>query len=309
MEIITGRTGTPHVYAADDAEIYKLFLGNGDFLLTTGNKLMAAMNGTNEVRISDGSLMMQGRLAKIRPSDGFDSLSLDIGTTGYKRIDLVVAEYNQTVVSRQEEVEGEIVTITDKFDSVELKIVKGTPNANAYIEPTIITGDIDLGETHQVPLWAVRFDGINNDGLIDKRPALLDTSPIQTAISIATNAVSQVQAQMAQLNADVANFENALDASIYAYADSLREGISQGFKGRWRSVVSVANASSAVAVTMAQDYVYAVSDAVDVYLNGLRLIADEYNVTGSNNTINVTLTANTFTGQMEVVVTKITEEA
>lgn len=297
MEIITGRTGTPHVYAADDAEIYKLFLGDGDYRLTTGNQLSASLINPQSVRINDGSIMMQGRLAKIRSSDGFDVVELDSGTVGWKRADLIVAEYNQTTETRQEEIDGEMVAITDVLESVELNVVKGTPNQTSYIAPAVTTGNIDLGQTHQVPLWEVRFDGINNSGLIDRRPALLDTSPIQTAISIATNAISQVQAQMATLQSD-----------IYEYANELREGISQGFKGRWCGVVNVANASSAVAVTMPNNYVYASSDAIDVYLNGLRLTTSEYSVTGSSHTINVTLASTTFTGQMEVVATKIAEE-
>ena len=296
MEIITGRTGTPHVYAADDAELYKLFLGDGEYRLTTGNQLSAQMNGTQEVRIYDGSIIMQGRLAKIRPSDGFDTVTLDIGTTGYKRVDLIVAEYNQVTETRQEEISGEIVGVTDVIESVTLKVVKGQNNSSAYIEPAITAGDIDLGQTHQVPLWAVRFDGINNDGLIDKRPALLDTSPIQTAIAIATNSVAQIQAQMATLQSD-----------IYEYADDLFEGVSQGIKGQWRQVVTVADASSAIAVNMGSAYTYNATDVVNVYLNGLRLASDEYSVIGSSSTINVTLTATTFKGRMEVVAMKIVE--
>lgn len=265
MEIITGRTGTPHVYAADDAEIYKLFLGNGDFLLTTGNQLEARMNGTNEVRVYDGSLMMQGRLAKIRPTSGFDSLTLDIGTTGYKRADLVVAEYNQTVIQRQEEIEGETVTITDKFDSIELKVIKGTPNASQYIEPEITTGNIDLGETHQVKLWAVYLDGINFDRLVDYRN-VLDTTPIQTALDTATNSVAQITSMM-----------SALQDDVYTYANSLRGGIAGTITGRWATAVEIQSpVPSGIFSLGISGYTYDASHIVNVYLNGLRLNDSDY---------------------------------
>lgn len=295
MEIITGRTGTPHVYAADDAEIYRLFLGDGDFLLTTGNKLNATMHGTTKVRITDGSLIMQGRLAKIRPSDGYDELDLDIGTVGYKRVDLVVAEYKQTTVTEQVEIEGEIVDVVDKFDSIELKIVKGTPNANQFVEPAITTGNIDDGETHQFKLWAVRLDGINFDSLVDYR-VILDTTPIQTALSYATQSITQIRNQMSVLSEDV-----------YQYADDLMEGIAQGFRGVWRETVTVSDASQPIAVTVA-NYTYSASDSFDVYLEGLRLTESEYTIT-YNNGIYVTLDATTFTGQLELVIQKISEEA
>ena len=295
MEIITGRTGEPHVYAADDAELYRLFLGDGDFLLTTGNQLTATMYGTTKVRISDGSLIMQGRLAKIRPSDGYDELDLDIGTVGYKRVDLVVAEYKQTTVTEQVEIEGEIVDVVDKFDSIELKIVKGTPNANQFVEPAITTGNIDDGETHQFKLWAVRLDGINFDSLIDYR-VILDTTPIQTALSYATQSITQIRNQMSALSEDV-----------YQYADDLMEGIAQGFRGVWRETVTVADASEPIEVEV-DNYTYSASDSFDVYLEGLRLMESEYTIT-YNNGIYVTLDATTFTGQLELVIQKISEEA
>ena len=295
MEIITGRTGTPHVYAADDAEIYRLFLGDGDFLLTTGNKLTASMYGTTKVRITDGSLIMQGRLAKIRPSDGYDELDLDIGTVGYKRVDLVVAEYKQTTVTEQVEIEGEIVDVVDKFDSIELKIVKGTPNANQFVEPAITTGNIDNGETHQFKLWAVRLDGINFDSLIDYR-VILDTTPIQTALSYATQSITQIRNQMSTLSEDV-----------YQYADDLMEGVAQGFRGIWRETVTVEDASEPIEVEV-DNYTYSASDSFDVYLEGLRLTESEYTIT-YNNGIYVTLDATTFTGQLELVIQKISEEA
>ena len=295
MEIITGRTGEPHVYAADDAELYRLFLGDGDFLLTTGNQLNATMNGTTKVRIADGSLIMQGRLAKIRPSDGFDELTLDVGVVGYKRVDLVVAEYKQTTVTEQVEIEGEIVDVVDKFDSIELKIVKGTPNANQFVEPAITTGNIDDGETHQFKLWAVRLDGINFDSLVDYR-VILDTTPIQTALSYATQSITQIRNQMSTLSEDV-----------YQYADDLMEGIAQGFRGVWRETVTVEDASDPIEVEV-DNYTYSASDSFDVYLEGLRLTESEYTIT-YNNGIYVTLDATTFTGQLELVIQKISEEA
>lgn len=299
MEIITGRTGQPHVYAADDAEIYKLFLGDADFVLQTGNKLNAAMYGTNAVRIYDGSLIMQGRLAKIRPSDGYDELSLDVGTTGYKRVDLIVAEYNQTVTENQIEQGGEVVTVRDVIESVELRVVKGTPNANSYVEPAITTGNIDAGETHQMKLWAVRLNGINFDGLIDYRDLQsVDTTPIQTAITLANSAVSQIEAQMATLQSD-----------IYDYADELRQGITSGFSGCWKKSGTI-HATDRFAMDMGSSYTYSATDIVEVYVSGLRLIRNEYVASsGGGSYISIELTYGVAAdATVEVVVFKLAEE-
>lgn len=278
MEIITGRTGEPHVYAADDAEIYRLFLGDGDFLLTTGNQLQASMNGTTQVRVYDGSLMMQGRLAKIRPSDGYDTLTLDIGTVGYKRVDLIVAEYKQTIVTEQKEIEGEIVDVTDKFDSVELKVVKGTPNANSYVEPAITTGNIDDGETHQVKLWAVRLDGINFDSLVDYR-IILDTSPIQTALDYAKDSTSNIDSIVA---GNLARITTEIDRVL---------GIS---KVAPLAVVSAHNLTASNGVlNVPSTYSYTSGDVFVVYLNGLRVPSDKYEVSAWTNGLSVELTYGT----------------
>lgn len=317
MEIITGRTGQPHVYAADDAEIYKLFLGDGDFCLVTGNRLSATRSGTlaNTIVVSDGSIIMQGRLAKIRPTSGADLMQFDVGTTGYTRTDLIVAEYNQTITESQIEQGGEVVTVRDIVESIELKVVKGTPvpygagGARTYTEPDLVTGNIDSGETHQMKLWEIRIDGMDFNSLVDHR-VFLNTTPIQSALSLATQSVAQIQAQMAALQSD-----------IYDYADNLREGISSGFRGCWKAVVNVSDSSSAISVTIPSNnvyeageliaishYVYAESDVIEIYLEGLRLTSSEYSVTGTNNVLSVTLSSGTFTGQMEVVVFKLAEE-
>lgn len=282
MEIITGRTGTPHVYAADDAEIYKLFLGNGDFVLPTGNKLNAQMNGTTQVRIYDGSLITQGRLAKIRPTDGYDTVTLDVGTGGYKRVDLIVAEYNQTVTTTQEEIDGEMVNVTNTIESITLKVVKGTPNANQYVEPAIITGNIDNGDKHQVKLWAVYLDGINFDRLVDYR-VHLTTTPIQTLLDTANGQMSQIQAQMTQLQSD-----------IYDYADELAGGVVGAIAGYYKSS-TVAAGTNVLTVTMPQAYSYAASDVIEVYLNGLKLKASEYSASGSGSALSIGLTNFTTT--------------
>lgn len=287
MEIITGRTGTPHVYAADDAEIYKLFLGDGDFVLNTGNKLNAQMNGTTQVRVSDGSLMMQGRLAKIRPSDGYDTVNLDIGATGYKRVDLIVAEYNQTVTSHQEEVEGEIVTITDTYESVELVVVKGTPNASQYVEPAITTGNIDNGERHQMKLWAVYLDGINFDRLVDYR-IYLDTTPIQTALSYAQSSVANMQSYLDTMTVQLESELNRI----------------RGIAGvAPLTVITAHNLTSENGVlTVPSAYSYTSGDVFVLYLNGLRVPTDEYVVSSGTNALTITLDYTTSNDYADVEV-------
>lgn len=217
MEIITGRTGTDHVYAADDAELYRMFIGSGDYVFRTGNQFNATMYGAYTIRVSDGSLMTQGRLAKIRPTSGYDELQFDVGVTGYRRADLVVAEYRKTVTTHEEEVEREgettVIEVADEFENVSLVVLKGANNTGTYITPTYATGDIDRGEVHQVPLWEVRFNGVNFESLIDRR-MFLDGVPYDTLIAhsqaIYAQANARVDDALAQTESRLADFNKML---------------------------------------------------------------------------------------------------
>lgn len=278
MQIITGRTGVPHVYAADDAELYKLFLGDGDFCLVTGNQLDLYRESPTEIRIMDGSLIMQGRLSKIRPSDGYDTLTLENGDVGYKRCDLIVAEYNQTVEEREIEEGGTIKVYTDILESVELKVVKGTPvpEGGAYVEPEITTGNIDAGETHQMKLWAVYLNGINADGERDYR-VTLDTTPIQTALDYAVSS-------MANIDSLVSNYE----VKIREELDRIM-GVAKIAPLTVVVAHNLTSSSGGVLTVPSSTYTYTVGDVFVLYLNGLRVPVDKYTVTGNANALTVTL--------------------
>lgn len=220
MEIITGRTGKDHVYAADDAELYRMFIGSGDYVFRTGNQFSATMYGAYTIRVSDGSLMTQGRLAKIRPTDGYDELQFDVGVAGYRRADLVVAEYRRTVTTHEEEVEiggkPTIVEVSDELEDISLVVLKGANNTGTYITPTYATGNIDRGEVHQIPLWEVRYNGVNFESLIDRR-IFLDGVPYDTLIAhsqaIYAQANARVDDALAQVEVGLNRLRNMVDVA------------------------------------------------------------------------------------------------
>lgn len=329
MELITGKTGVPHVYAADDAELYRLFLGDGVYVLPTGNKLNATMNGASSVRVFDGSIIMQGRLAKIRPTTGFDELSLAAGVVGQKRVDLVVAEYHK---EQEEVIDAWIVgdeplaidwlSLTDggtafvpekgqlyklkntvgeyeadtmwrwvgnvyvrslvqELEHCDTKIVQGGYNSAAYIEPEITTGDIDKGQTHQVKLWAIRFDGINVDGSpIDYRTFLTET-PYNTLIATTL----QMKAQAESL------LQDALQ-QVEAFATDISQSVLTG-KVLYSKTENLADIQSGNDLEFAIDgmsYSPQAGDTIEFYINGLKTnnTADGYMMSVENNTVTFT---------------------
>lgn len=146
MEIITGYTGENHVTSADDASLYRGILGADDYVLEVGNKFAATIVDNNTVRIMDGDLVIQGHQARIRAND-YNEVTIDNGTPGQKRNDLIVARYQKNT--------------TTGIESITLEVVKGTPGTTAT-DPEIIQEDLKVGGTQRdFPLYRVSIDGIN----------------------------------------------------------------------------------------------------------------------------------------------------
>lgn len=265
LELITGHTGEQHVLAIDDAEIYRTLLGNGDFILSTGHKFDARMNGANKINIYDGTAIIQGRQMKIR--SGYQELETDGGVSGYRREDAIVLEYSKS---------GDI-------EAAELKVIKGANNASAYKPPALIQGNIDEGQTRQVRLWGVRYNGINFESLIDYR-TILDTTPIQTALDMATSGLRNIQALItsyqSQIDGDMSSYQSQVEQELEAVRNVARIAPLTTITGR--NIVGVAGTHTKGGVTIdtfmirvpAPTYTKNPIDRFKIYLNGLKVAED-----------------------------------
>lgn len=147
LQIVTGYTGTAHIKSAHDRARNAGTVGTGSYVMKTGNMLAAKMQSANTLRIVDGDLMMQGVHATVEAGTHED-LTVDNGTQGKKRNDLVVARY--------ERLAGE-----PKTESVTLRVIKGEPSDGAAADPAHTEGDILGGDlVAEMPLYRVPIDGI-----------------------------------------------------------------------------------------------------------------------------------------------------
>lgn len=276
MEIITGKTGQQHVFAQDDAEIYKQILGSGDYVLPTGSKLNATVLSPTKVRIADGSVISQGRLAKIRPADGADTLTIDAGTVGFKRVDVIVAEYSIN---------------ENRIEQMITKVVKGTPTANIYKTPSLITGNIDNGDVHQVPLWEVRLDGINFDSLVDRRTVLTNTA-VDVFYEQALQDRANIEAQYSALQAELDTAISTSEEELTEYADNLAEEIGARLKGyrATREYYNETIEAGASIIISIDRYEYSSSDVFILYINGLRLEPPMYTISAGSEKYEVKIT-------------------
>ena len=65
MQIVTGKTGTPHVTSVQDRALNQGLAGRDTYILDTGQKLAPEIYSANEIHIKDGALMVQGCLCTV----------------------------------------------------------------------------------------------------------------------------------------------------------------------------------------------------------------------------------------------------
>ena len=147
MELITGVGATDHIDSQDDADFQRAITGQDNYVLNIGRKMEAELLSNNVVRVHDGSLIHQGRHVII-PEGESEEVTIEYGTQGEKRIDLIVSVYSKDTTSG----------IETEF----LKSIKGTPSVDIPAIPSHIDGNIRAGDIYsEFPLYKVTLDGIN----------------------------------------------------------------------------------------------------------------------------------------------------
>lgn len=166
MNIITGYRAEPHITAQQDRDVnIGIFGASAKILKGVGSELAATVISANEVEIADGMIMCEGCASEIAHGTT-ESMTIDNGTQGKLRIDLIVARYNRNTSTGVED--------------MALIVIKGTPSASDPQSPAYISGTISDGDTTvDFPLYQVNIDGIS----ITSVDALVDTVNIPDLIS------------------------------------------------------------------------------------------------------------------------------
>ena len=157
MNIITGYGGQPHIYPHHDRETNIGIFGDGTHILDVGSQMAATVISSNEVQIADGLLVAEGCTAEVARGTT-ESMTIENGEQGKKRIDLIVARYTRD--------SGTAV------ESMALAVIKGTSAASNPAVPSYNTGTIADGDSPvDFPIYQGNIDGIS----ITSVNALVDT--------------------------------------------------------------------------------------------------------------------------------------
>lgn len=135
FEIVDGMTGTKHISSDDLAALNTATVGKADCVLEYGDDFALTMASANSATLGTGVGMVGGKRFW---NQAATSLTIQSGTQGQKRNDLVVARYAKTSAG---------------IESITPVVIKGTPSADAAADPEVTANDLKL--------WRIPLDGIN----------------------------------------------------------------------------------------------------------------------------------------------------
>lgn len=148
LHLVTGYAGAAHVAAADQGSLHVALFGKENYVLDRGNKLAIAVISNNQVQISDGDILMQGRHIRLNENT-YVNLTVENGEQGMLRNDLVVCRYTKDSGTGVEQ--------------ANLVVIKGTSVASNPVDPAYTIGDLASGVDliADMPLYRIPLNGLN----------------------------------------------------------------------------------------------------------------------------------------------------
>ena len=214
MEMVTRYAGEAHITAEGWGDLNRGIVGTESYALPMGRAFEADLVSNNLLKIYDGCGVMQGREVRI-PAGQSEEVTIENGTQGEKRIDLVVERY-----SKNEDT---------KIESSETILIKGTPSETDPQVPDHIEGDIRAGDmTADWPLYEVELDEIN---VVAVRPVfgiLMNMADLKEAISDLSSKLAVVKftiANTSYVNMSAQNcYYEPLTGKVHIEATFLNSG-------------------------------------------------------------------------------------
>ena len=147
MEIVSGRTGKPHVTSQQFRQFIEGTVGQESCILTSGENLEPELASNNSLKIHSGMLAHHGNISSVKIGT-YDAVNLDNGSQGMKRIDLVVCRYTRNAET--------------EVENCNWVVIVGTPVSSNPVAPTYTVGNLQEGDlVDDCPVFEVHYDGIN----------------------------------------------------------------------------------------------------------------------------------------------------
>ena len=147
MEIVSGRTGKPHVTSQQFRQMIEGTIGQESYIITSGENLEPELAANNLLKIRSGMMSHHGNVSSVNIGT-YDEVELTNGSQGMKRIDLVVNRYTRNAETN--------------IEKNEWVVIMGTPVASNPVAPTYTVGNLQKGDlVDDCPVFELHYDGIN----------------------------------------------------------------------------------------------------------------------------------------------------
>ena len=144
IELVDGKAGVAHISSEDKAIIHQAKFSKSDVVYDWGDAFKCSMSSSNRATVGTGCASIQGLDWHITSAE---SVTISNGSQGMKRNDIICAHYHRDS--------------TSGIETVELVVLKGSPNATAAADPKVPSGKILFGAVDAyMPLWRISLDGI-----------------------------------------------------------------------------------------------------------------------------------------------------
>lgn len=182
MKIVSGRTGSPHVTSQQFRQMLEGIIGQGSYIITSGENLKPELSSNNLLKIRSGMMAHHGCISCVDIGT-YDEVTLTNGSQGMKRIDLIVNRYTRNAET--------------EVENCSWKVIQGTPVASNPAVPAYTSGNLQDGDlVDDCPAFEVHYDGIN-------------VTEVKSLLSV-TDGLSELSSNLAKANDSIATINNKL---------------------------------------------------------------------------------------------------
>ena len=184
MKIVSGRTGSPHVTSQQFRQMLEGIIGQGSYIITSGENLKPELSSNNLLKIRSGMMAHHGCISCVDIGT-YDEVTLTNGSQGTKRIDLIVNRYTRNAET--------------EVENCSWKVIQGTPVASNPAAPAYTSGNLQDGDlVDDCPAFEVHYDGIN-------------VTEVKSLLSV-TDGLSELNSNLTKANNILTNMESNLMA-------------------------------------------------------------------------------------------------
>lgn len=189
MKIVSGRTGSPHVTSQQFRQMLEGIIGQGSYIITSGENLKPELSSNNLLKIRSGMMAHHGCISCVDIGT-YDEVTLTNGSQGMKRIDLIVNRYTRNAET--------------EVENCSWKVIHGTPVASNPAVPAYTSGNLQNGDlVDECPAFEVHYDGINVTEVKSLLSVADGLSELSSNLTKANTKISALSTELATTNTNL----------------------------------------------------------------------------------------------------------